>query len=50
MKLKESYHRLNPTWCKGCGLFGVFDAVKRAAAAVEVEDWSSSPGSAATAG
>lgn len=37
MKPKESYHRLNPTWCKGCGLFGVFDAVKRAAAALDVE-------------
>lgn len=37
MKAKEFYHRLNPTWCKGCGLFGVFDAVKRAAAALDVE-------------
>jgi len=37
MKEKEFYHRLNPTWCKGCGLFGVFDALKRAAAALDIE-------------
>jgi 2-oxoglutarate ferredoxin oxidoreductase subunit beta len=37
MKAKESYHRLSPTWCKGCGLFGIFDAIKRAAAALEIE-------------
>jgi len=37
MKEKESYHRLNPTWCKGCGLYGVFDALKRAAAALGLE-------------
>ncbi len=32
MKKKEIYHRAQPTWCPGCGLFGVFDALKRAAA------------------
>src|SRR4030042_2817855 len=37
MKVKESYHRLDPTWCKGCGLFGVFDALKRAAVALDIE-------------
>ena len=37
MKAKESYHRLDPTWCKGCGLFGVFDALKRAAVALDIE-------------
>jgi len=37
MKTKESYHLQNPTWCKGCGLFGIFDALKRAAAALEIE-------------
>jgi 2-oxoglutarate ferredoxin oxidoreductase subunit beta len=37
MKVKESYHRLDPTWCKGCGLFGVFDALKRAAVALAIE-------------
>ena len=37
MKAKGSYHRLDPTWCKGCGLFGVFDALKRAAVALDIE-------------
>jgi len=37
MKAKESFHRLDPTWCKGCGLFGVFDAFKRAAVALDIE-------------
>jgi 2-oxoglutarate ferredoxin oxidoreductase subunit beta len=37
MKVKGSYHRLDPTWCKGCGLFGVFDALKRAAVALDIE-------------
>jgi len=37
MKAKEFYHRLNPTWCRGCGLFGIFDAIKRAAAALDIE-------------
>ncbi len=32
MKKKQTYHRAHPTWCPGCGLFGVFDALKRAAA------------------
>jgi len=37
MRAKEFYHRQSPTWCKGCGLFGIFDALKRAAAALEIE-------------
>lgn len=37
MRAKEFYHRQSPTWCKGCGLFGLFDALKRAAAALEIE-------------
>lgn len=37
MKKKELYHRLAPTWCKGCGLYGVFDAVKRAAAVLDID-------------
>ena len=37
MKVKASYHRLDPTWCNGCGLFGVFDALKRAAVALAIE-------------
>lgn len=37
MKNKESFHRDTPTWCPGCGLYGVFDALKRAAAALDLE-------------
>jgi 2-oxoglutarate ferredoxin oxidoreductase subunit beta len=37
MKAKDGFHRAAPTWCPGCGLFGVFDALKRAAAALDLE-------------
>jgi len=37
MKNKESFHRAAPTWCPGCGLYGVFEAFKRAAAALDLE-------------
>jgi 2-oxoglutarate ferredoxin oxidoreductase subunit beta len=37
MKAKETYHLSVPTWCRGCGLFGVFDALKRAAAALNLD-------------
>jgi len=37
MKAKEFYHRLDPTWCPGCGLFGVFEGLKRAAAGLDIE-------------
>jgi 2-oxoglutarate ferredoxin oxidoreductase subunit beta len=37
MKTKEIYHRLQPTWCRGCGLFGIFEALKRAAAGLDIE-------------
>jgi 2-oxoglutarate ferredoxin oxidoreductase subunit beta len=37
MRAKEFYHRQSPTWCQGCGLFGIFDALKRAAAGLEIE-------------
>ncbi|MBM3285449.1 MAG: 2-oxoacid:ferredoxin oxidoreductase subunit beta [Candidatus Aminicenantes bacterium] len=36
MKTKEAFHRAHPTWCRGCGLFGVFDALKRAAAKMDL--------------
>jgi len=34
MRTKGIYHLTQPTWCGGCGLFGVFEALKRAAAKV----------------
>jgi 2-oxoglutarate ferredoxin oxidoreductase subunit beta len=37
MRSKEDYHLEDPTWCRGCGLFGVFDALKRAAAAQDLD-------------
>ena len=37
MKNKEAYHLANPTWCRGCGLFGIFDALKRTAASLDLE-------------
>jgi 2-oxoglutarate ferredoxin oxidoreductase subunit beta len=37
MRSKEDYHLEDPAWCPGCGLFGVFDAFKRAAAALDLD-------------
>ncbi len=37
MKDKQSFHRASPTWCPGCGLYGIFEALKRAAAALDLE-------------
>jgi 2-oxoglutarate ferredoxin oxidoreductase subunit beta len=37
MKNKVDFHRAAPTWCRGCGLFGIFEAVKRAAAVLNLE-------------
>lgn len=37
MRSKEDYHLEYPAWCRGCGLFGVFDALKRAAAAQDLD-------------
>ncbi len=37
MRDRQFYHRADPTWCRGCGLFGIFDAYKRAAAALDLE-------------
>ncbi len=37
MKDKRSFQLAVPTWCKGCGLFGVFEALKIAAASLDLE-------------
>ena len=37
MRKKEDYHLDNPTWCPACGLYGVFEALKRAAAEEGIE-------------
>jgi 2-oxoglutarate ferredoxin oxidoreductase subunit beta len=36
MKEKQAFQLTSPTWCKGCGLFGVFDAFKSAAASLDI--------------
>jgi 2-oxoglutarate ferredoxin oxidoreductase subunit beta len=33
---EEDYHLDDPTWCRGCGLFAVFAALKKAAAAQDL--------------
>jgi 2-oxoglutarate ferredoxin oxidoreductase subunit beta len=37
MKDKQDYQVGKPTWCRGCGLFGILEALKRAAAALNLE-------------
>lgn len=37
MKEKRGFHLTAPTWCKGCGLFGVFEALKTVAASLDFE-------------
>jgi 2-oxoglutarate ferredoxin oxidoreductase subunit beta len=37
MKDKNYFHQTAPTWCRGCGLFGIFEAIKRAAVALDLE-------------
>ncbi len=36
MKNKDAYHLAKPTWCPGCGLYGTFEALKRAAASLSL--------------
>jgi 2-oxoglutarate ferredoxin oxidoreductase subunit beta len=33
---ENSYHLHDPTWCRGCGIYGIFDALKKAAAALQL--------------
>ena len=37
-KLKDYKSETSPTWCPGCGDFGILSAVQRAALALELED------------
>ncbi len=36
MKKEKDFHRQDPTWCRGCGLFGVFAGLKKAAVALDL--------------
>lgn len=33
---KINYHLQDPTWCSGCGLYGIFAALKKAAASLQI--------------
>lgn len=37
MKKKKDFHLSDPTWCRGCGLFGIFAALKKAAVALDLD-------------
>jgi len=37
MKSKQDFQAGQPTWCRGCGLYGILEALKRAAAALDLE-------------
>ena len=34
---EDSYHLQDPTWCRGCGLFGVFASLKKAVASLQIQ-------------
>jgi 2-oxoglutarate ferredoxin oxidoreductase subunit beta len=36
MKKEKDFHLSNPTWCRGCGIFGVFSALKKAAVMLDL--------------
>ena len=37
MRKDKDYHLTDPTWCKGCGIYGIFTAFKKAAAKLDLE-------------
>ena len=37
MRKDKDYYLTDPTWCKGCGIYGIFAALKNAAAALDLE-------------
>lgn len=37
MIMPVEYHLQDPTWCPGCGIYGIFAAFKRAAASLELD-------------
>ncbi|MGD2245128.1 MAG: 2-oxoacid:ferredoxin oxidoreductase subunit beta [Candidatus Aminicenantes bacterium] len=36
MKKEKDFHLSNPTWCRGCGIFGIFAALKKAAVTLDL--------------
>lgn len=37
MREGKEYHRQDPTWCPGCGIFGIFAALKKAASSLGLD-------------
>jgi 2-oxoglutarate ferredoxin oxidoreductase subunit beta len=37
MRAKDAYSIGKPTWCRGCGLYAVLEALKRAASALDID-------------
>ncbi len=37
MKKETDFHLSDPTWCGGCGLFGIFAALKKAAVSLDLD-------------
>ncbi|MBC8357922.1 MAG: 2-oxoacid:ferredoxin oxidoreductase subunit beta [Candidatus Aminicenantes bacterium] len=37
MKKKLDYHLEDPTWCNGCGIYAIFDALKSTAVSLKIE-------------
>ncbi|MFB0564282.1 MAG: 2-oxoacid:ferredoxin oxidoreductase subunit beta [Candidatus Aminicenantaceae bacterium] len=37
MRNKKDFHLENPTWCPGCGLYAIFDALKSATVSLELD-------------
>lgn len=37
MRKEKDYNLIDPTWCKGCGIYGLFSAFKKAAVAVDLD-------------
>ena len=37
MKKDKDYHLTDPTWCKGCGIYGIFTALKKVTAKLDLE-------------
>jgi len=37
MKSRKDYHLGDPTWCKGCGIYAIFSALKSAAVSLDLD-------------
>ena len=37
VKKEKDYHLSDPTWCKGCGIYGIFAALKKAAVTLDLD-------------